>query len=146
MIKTTESMRHHCGQMARKMRQSQRDAITNMGVDVHAELVRVFERSSFRRSVFLNGELVAMGGVIGATLAPHGNVWLALSEDFAGRHRIAVAREALRWMFRLMETRTALTAICLLEDAPSWRFAQFLGFRPEQDFDNRTATIVCRRG
>lgn len=145
MIEIIEARRHHCGQMARAMRQSQRDAIRNIGVDVHAELVRVFGRSSFRRSVLSDGKLVAMGGVVGSSLAPHGNVWLALAEDFSTRHRVAATREAVRWIRRLMETRTTLTAICLLEDAPSWRFAHFLGFRSEQDFDRDCAMLVRRR-
>jgi hypothetical protein len=128
------------------MRRSQQDAIANVGVDVHAEMVRVFDRSSFRRSAFVDGKLVAMGGVVGSMLAPHGFVWLALAEDFSARHRIAVAREAKRWTGRLTETRTALTALCLLEDAPSWRFLQFLGFEPEpQSSESARAMLIYRR-
>jgi hypothetical protein len=55
MIAVVEAKRHHCGLMARRMRQSQGDAI---GIDVHREMVKVFERSSFRRSVFWKEELV----------------------------------------------------------------------------------------
>lgn len=62
-IEIVEAKRHHCGQMARRMRQSQGCAIARMGIDAHRELVRVFERSPFRRSVFQDGELVAMGGL-----------------------------------------------------------------------------------
>lgn len=145
MIEVVQSKRQHCGPMARRMRQSERDALVHAGVDPHRELVRVFERSSFRRSVFMNGELAAMGGVIGPAIAPHGYVWLALAEGFSTSRRVLVAREAVRWVRRLRKTRTALIAICLLEDAPSWRFLQFLGFESEQEFGPGHATLVHRR-
>jgi hypothetical protein len=146
MIEILEAKRHHCGMMVRKMRQVQGAAIAGIGVDPHREMVRVFERSSFRRSVFWNGELVAMGGVIGASLAPHGCVWLALGEEFVSNHPIAATRETLRWMRRLMQEKTALTAICLNGDGISRRFAEFLGFKDgEPEFSPDYSALVCRR-
>jgi hypothetical protein len=145
-IEIVEAKRHHCGQMARRMRQSQGCAIARMGIDAHRELVRVFERSPFRRSVFQDGELVAMGGVVGSALAPHGCVWLALGEDFAKNHPITVTREALRWTRRLMETKTALTAICLVGDGVSRRFADFLSFKDgEPELSPEYSTLVYSR-
>src|SRR5277367_6666541 len=146
MIAVVEAKRHHCGLMARRMRQSQGDAIAGIGVDPHREMVRVFERSSFRRSVFWDGELVAMGGVIGSALAPHGYVWLALGEGFARDHPVAATREALRWTRRLMKEKTALTAICLNGDGISRRFAEFLGFKDGgPEFSPEYAALVLRK-
>lgn len=82
MIEVVEAKRHHCGMMARRMRKVHRDILASGGVSAHRELIWVFGQSSFRRSVFFEGEIVAIGGITGSRLSTQGVAWLVLAEEF----------------------------------------------------------------
>lgn len=118
---------YHCGTMARSLRHEHRDLLLRMNVPVHRDLASAFGDSSWSRAFFLDGELVALGGVTGPALASDGSLWLALSE--AGlRHWGFIAREALRQVETLMEIKRELATIVLRDDRAALRFAYFLGF------------------
>lgn len=122
-----EGRPYHCGQMARMLRTQHRDLLLKMNVPVHRDLTSVFDDSSWTRSFFLDGELVAFGGVTGPAMATEGALWLALSQ--AGiSHWGHVARETLRQIEGLMEIKSHLVTIVLKEDMPAIRFAYFIGF------------------
>ena len=87
-IEVVEAKRHHCGAMARRMRKAHRDILASGGIDAHRELVMMFGQSSFRRSVFSKGKIVAMGGSREAgspRTASHGWFWRRNSETIPSR-------------------------------------------------------------
>jgi hypothetical protein len=143
-IEVLEAKRHHCGMMARRMRRVHRDILASGGIDAHRELVMMFSQSSFRRSVFSKGRIVAMGGITGSWLATHGVAWLVLAEEFRN-YPVTVVRHALRLLKQEMQTRSELAATILLEDDAALRFAVYLGFHVSHDDDGAPATDRASR-
>ena len=139
MIEVVEAKRHHCGAMARRMRKVHLDILASGGVSAHRELVWVFGQSSFRRSVFCEGKIVAMGGITGSQLSTQGVAWLVLAEEFRN-HPVTVVRHAKRLLKQEMRTRSELAVTILLEDDAAWRFAIYLGFHVSHDDDGAPAT------
>jgi hypothetical protein len=137
-IEVVEAKRHHCGAMARRMRKVHRDILASGGIDAHRELVMMFGQSSFRRSVFSDGKIVAMGGITGSWLATHGVAWLVLAEEFRN-YPVTVVRHALRLLKQEMRTRSELAATILLDDDAALRFAVYLGFHISHDGDGAPA-------
>ncbi len=127
-----EARLQHCGQMVRLMRREQREAIGRAGYDPHRELRARFDKSAIRRALLIDGHLAALGGVMGTLLAPHGFVWLVLSEE-ACRHPLALVRIARRELACVMATYRELATIVLADDAAARRFAIFLGFHVAED-------------
>jgi hypothetical protein len=127
-----EARPHHCGQMARIVRQEYRHRFEAMGFQPHRELRVEFDRSYFRRAWLIDGRLAALGGVAGTMAGSAGYVWLALSEAAMSKP-LAVVREAKRQLAEIMETKTAIQARILTDDEPARRFALFMGFRPASD-------------
>lgn len=122
----------HCGQMARALRAEHREVIARIGIDCHKELRARFNASSFRRAWLIDGQLAALGGVVGSKLSSCGMVWLALSH-VAGRFPLETVREARRQLAELMQTKRDLWTTILDDDAASKRFAIFLGFVPGEE-------------
>ena len=125
---------YHCGQMSRMLREEHRDLLLKMNVPVHRDLTAAFEDSSWSRAFFLDHELVALGGVTGPAMASDGALWLALSQGGI-KHWSHIAREALRQIEELMETKRHLVTIVLKEDMPAIRFAYFVGFGDAMTID-----------
>lgn len=122
-----EGRPYHCGQMARMLRHEHRDLLLKMHVPVHRDLASAFGDSSWSRAFFIDGKLLAFGGVTGPAMASEGALWLALSQD--GLHHWGhLARETLRQIEGIMETKSHLVTIVLKEDMPAIKFAYFIGF------------------
>lgn len=122
----------HCGQMIRKLRAEQRDAVIGLGMNPHKELRRAYDASSEAYAWIANRELIGLGGVVGTMLSSGGKIWLALAEA-ATRHPVAVAREAVRQIDRFMKTRDELVTTLLKDDGKSIKFAYLLGFEKDDD-------------
>lgn len=117
----------HCGQMARALRAEHREVIARIGIDCHKELRTRFNASSFRRAWLIDGQLAALGGVMGTKLAATGFIWLALA-GIASRYPIAVTKEARRQIDEIMNTKREVATTILSGDLAARRFAIFLGF------------------
>lgn len=122
-----EGRPYHCGQMARTLRHEHRDLLLKMHVPVHRDLTSAYSDSSWSRAFFLEGELMAFGGVTGPALASEGALWLALSQNGI-THWQHIARQCLRQIEDVMEIKSHLATIVLKEDMPAIRFAYFIGF------------------
>lgn len=129
-LEIVEARRHHCGVMARRMRHEHRAALIRLGADPHRELRACFDQSAFRKAWFIDGELAALGGVTGSTLATHGMIWLAVSER-ATRYPKAMIGEARRQIDTVMRAKHELSTKALGADGESLRFARRLGFHVE---------------
>lgn len=122
----------HCGQMIRKLRAEQREAVIGLGMNPHRELRRAYDCSAEAFAWIGDGELIGLGGVAGTLLSSGGKIWLALAET-ATRHPVAVAREAVRQIRRFMRTRDELVTTLLKDDGKSIKFAYLLGFEKDDD-------------
>jgi hypothetical protein len=143
-LEILEAKRHHCGMMARRMRKVHRDILESGGVSTHRELLWVFNQSSFRRSAFFEGKIVAMGGITGSRLSTQGVAWLVLAEEFR-THPITIVRHAERLLKQEMQTRSELAATILLGDDAALKFAAYLGFHVSDDGDGAPATDRASR-
>jgi hypothetical protein len=124
-FETIEARPYHCGQIVRRLRREHRAAI--VGINAHQEIRDRFLASSFRRAWLIDGELCALGGVVGGALSTVGYIWLVLSQR-ALDHPVAVVREARRQLDDIMATRHELAAVIIPQDKAALRFAIFLGF------------------
>lgn len=122
----------HCGQMCRMLRHEHREAVVRLGIDSHRQLRAMFEASSFRRSWMIDGQLAALGGVTGNSLAVTGFVWLALAEN-ARRYPVAIIKEARRQLDAIMVLKRELATTILNGDEAAKRLAIFLGFHVADD-------------
>jgi hypothetical protein len=134
--KIVPAMPWDCGQMVRKVRPEHRNAIRRLGMDPHRELRWAYDNSAEAFTWIINGQIAAIGGVVGTLASSSGRIWLALS-DVAARHPLAVAREAKRQIARFLGTREELVTTLIEEDAKSIKFAYCLGF--ERDDSDQMA-------
>lgn len=137
-----EAKRHHCGIMARAMRVNHQRVADMPIASLHREIASCFDQSHFRKAWLIDGNLAALGGVIGTLASPSGTVWLALTEK-ATRYPIAIIKEARRQLDRLMFTQREIVSTVLLDDAPARRMAIFLGFHVAHE---GTGSPACSRG
>lgn len=135
-----EAKAYHCGQVARRLRTSHVTALlaTDARMGVHREMRRCFDASCYARSWFIDGEIAAIGGVIATVASPNGFVWLALTQE-AGRHRVAMVKEARRQLAEVMRSKRELATTILSEDIEGQRFAAFLGFHVADDGNGERA-------
>jgi hypothetical protein len=129
-----EAKEHHCGKMARLLRQEHAAVLIGLGVRPHYELRSSFEHSSFRRAWFINGQLAAVGGVMGTAAESSGIVWLAVAR-WATRYKIAMLKEARKQIAEISTTKRSLQTLVFPADAASFRFAQRLGFHVREDIE-----------
>lgn len=118
---------HHCGQMSRLLRTEHHGALAKLGINTHRELRARYNESPFRKAWIVDGELAALGGVMGSTLATAGFVWLALSQR-ATRYPLAIVREARRQLDEIMLVKRELATTIINGDEAAKRLAIFLGF------------------
>lgn len=122
-----EARRHHCGKMARMLRQEHQRAALLVGLDTHRELRNCYDRSWYRRAWLIDGLLAGLGGVMGTMMAPAGFIWLALSER-ATRYPIEIVKEARRQLDFLMTVKRELHTTIVPSDEAALRLSVFLGF------------------
>ncbi len=118
---------HHVGQILRRMRAEETEAISQIGIAVHREMRHVLGASSFARAWMIDGRLAAIGGVTGMLASSEGHLWLVLSRE-ALRHPVAMLKEAKRQFSLAIETRRAVTTTVAVGDTAGLRFAGHFGF------------------
>ena len=123
----TECRRWHCGQMARRMRRADREAMLAVGCDPHREIVHRFQESAYRRAWLVDGELGAVGGVSGTLAASDGYIWMVVAES-ATRHALALARMTLGQLATVSLTFRSVVSLMMAADERAIEFARFLGF------------------
>lgn len=138
-----EAKPFHCGRMARRLRREHAQALVSIGLDPHQQIRRVFQSSSVRKVAFLDGELAAMGGVVGTLASPFGGVWLLLSNEIC-RHPRLVLEKAREQLEGLLGTRIELYTSLLLSDPAAVRFAVRLGFH--RDYEGGRGAAVSAAG
>lgn len=126
-VEIIEGKRHHCGQIARSLRAKHAKVLADRGIPVHQEIVDRFNDSAWVKAMLIDGRLVALGGVTGTLASGEGLVWLALSAE-SEKYPTAIAREGIRQMRDLMQTRSKIVTLISTADAPSVQFSYFLGF------------------
>jgi hypothetical protein len=137
---------HHCGKMCRRLRRAHQEAGLRLGLNSHAELQTALRESSFAKAYSADGELIALGGVMGTLIAPFGFVWLAITEEGARRYPITLAREARRQLDLIMATKVELATTIIGGDEAAKRLAVFLGFHVSHDGPGGPAfTRLARR-
>ena len=92
----------HCGQMVRRLRADQRDAMIAIGVDLHHSLRSNFDTSAFTRAWLIDGQLAALGGVTGPEISSTGYIWLAMSEQ-ATKFQVEAAKMVRRQLARALK-------------------------------------------
>lgn len=122
----------HVGRIARRLRIEHLRSAAMAGVDAHKELRACFDGSAFRKALFLDDTLIALGGVMGSLLSSTGYVWLAMTDE-AAKHPVAIARLARAQLDALSDSHVELATTLLADDAAARRFAIFLGFHVGED-------------
>lgn len=107
-------------------------ALSSRGFDPRRALHDAYVGSHYARTALLDGKPAVMWGVDGPLLGGSAKVWLALSDDI-GRLPVAIVREARRELAEMADAYGAIEAAVLPDDAPSVRFAAFLGFKERGD-------------
>ena len=134
-----ETQPWHIGQMARRLRHDHLRAVIKAGMSAHRELKASYEDSSFRRSLFVAGRLVALGGVRAPQASLTGYVWLALSEE-ASKYPILLVKLARQQLDEIMSTKRELATTLLDDDPAALRLAVFLGFHVQDEGDGSRAS------
>ena len=138
-----EAKRHHLGIMARRLRGEHRAAMIGLGMNIHRDMTTAFEHSCYRKAWLIDGDLAAIGGVMGSALASSGFVWLALS-DGAAKFPFAVAREIRRQINTAFQTRSELAATSICGDINAGRLLRWLGFEPNGELSGTQMNILRR--
>lgn len=123
-----EAKRFHCGRMARLLRREHAEILAASPRSIHQQLLDAFNASIVRRAWLLDGELVALVGMVGMLADDEGTIWLALSEQVSAARPIVVARTAQRFIDNMTRIRPVLTTDILSDDIKSRQLAAFLGF------------------
>lgn len=147
IAQVVEAKPQHCGQMVHSLRAEHRALMVRMGVRTHHEIRDRFAGSSLRKAMFIDGELIALGGLDAPMMSGHAYIWLALT-DAAKSHVVSVVREAERQIDELLLVRQTLASLVFAADKRSVDFARFLGFlRQEETVINGEVayTMVTRR-
>ena len=125
-----EAKPYHCGRMARLLRSQHRELVAGLGFDVHRELKNAFDRATIKKAWLVDGRLIALGGMETTLMSSDATVWLALSEE-AKKYPLSLMRMLKREIEIASGMKRALSTVLIRADAPSLRFAEFLGFEIE---------------
>jgi hypothetical protein len=117
----------HCGQMTRLLRHEHQRALVFLGINSHHELRACFDGSCYRRAWFIDGDLAALGGVLGNTISTTGFLWLAISER-ARKYPVEIVKESRRQIETILTMKHEVATTILGEDKAAMRLAVFLGF------------------
>jgi hypothetical protein len=119
--------RYHCGQISRRLRPQQREALERTGASMHHRLIHLFNLSEFKRTWMIDGEIGALFGVTGGWLEPCGYVWLVISNKGA-EYPVAFLRETRRQLDAMMASKRVLETTVIDGHDEALRLAAFLGF------------------
>jgi len=127
----------HCGQMVHLLAAERQQVIVFMGIaEAHRQMRACYNNAVQRRTWLIDGEIAALGGIIGSALSLHGYLWLAVSNR-AREYPLAFVKE----MRRQLDTATAsfrqLSATLVSNESDDvWRdmrFAAAFGFKASAD-------------
>lgn len=144
IIEIVEAQPYHCGQIARLLRPAQRIGVASRSADAHREISARYGASSYRKACFFDHRLAAVGGVLGTAAESGGLVWLAIAE-WATQQPRNLMRAAAAALSDIGRTKRRIGTFILIEDAPSFRFAQHLGFRVRRDADTPFESVLMER-
>lgn len=131
MIRIVDAERKHMVELAKRMRENDRNEIIGMGTDVKTALDITWRESLMTRAAFVDGELAAVWGVGGSALSGCGQPWMLTTPAFETVKFFAVRsamREIGRWLtvFPRLENHVDATY------RGACRFLEVLGFRLEE--------------
>ncbi len=138
-----EAKAHHCGQMARRMRPAQRQALIDLGIDPHQELRGAFDRSGWRAAWTLDGRLAGIAGIAGPMMGSVGHLWIAVTEE-AERLPVSVIRACRRQLTEIMATRSEIVTLVTAGDPVAYRFALYMGFAPFRAVEPTPGRVAMR--
>lgn len=122
----------HCGQIIRRLRFEHQIALNRVGRDAHADLRATFDESSYRKAVYIDGRLAAVGGSTGQLASAMSYVWMALTEE-ATQHPMILLRIIREQLNIIMLTKREIALTIIGGDEAATRLAVFLGFHVEDD-------------
>jgi hypothetical protein len=117
----------HCGGMVPRLRREHLEAVARTGMDAHRELRSMYDQSSYRRALLMNGQLAGLGGVTGGLASATGFAWVVLTEA-ATRYPLVLLRRIMRELDGVMATKRELATTVIGGDEAALRMAIFLGF------------------
>lgn len=138
-----EAKPYHCGRIVRMLRREHQNAMTIIGQKAHHELRTCFDHSAFRRAWLIDGQLAAVGGVVGTSLSSAGYIWLALTQE-ATKYPVAVFKEAKTQLREILQVKRKLVTTTYCDDATATRFAERLGFERREQSDQTIGWMISR--
>ena len=139
-----QASRHHCGQMARKLRREHEEGSRAIGLGTHEGICVAFLMSSETRAWMIDGRLAAVGGLIDTFASSTGVIWLAVAQS-ATRYPVAMFKTAREWLRIFGQNKRVLRITVILADKPSIRFAESLGFYPSGEVTEDGAIGVMQK-
>lgn len=126
-IEVIETKPQHIRELSKKLQAIDVRTAERLGLKPHVALWRAYKKSLFCRTAFINGELVAIWGVVGTFLGPVGYPWLIMSpvaQDFPLKVAFRYRKE-LKEMLKLFPK---LVDMVDAEHAKSLRLLKIMGF------------------
>lgn len=130
MFDVEDAKPYHAGMIARRMRDSHRDALLALGFNrqaAHRSLSCSLADSVIARAAFHDGSLMAIGGVCGTLASREGFLWIVACED-VGEHKLAFVRAAKAELLVCANRFSVLRTGIIAADIRSVAFARAMGF------------------
>lgn len=128
LYETVDVTSDHIADIVGKLRQEDGETEALLGIDIHEKLSLICDRSKYRKSWLVDGNLAAMGGVLDASASPGiGHLWLTMTRK-AKQHVSPLFRTVSAEMADIMKTGDFHTTIVRADEA-RWAFARHCGFR-----------------
>jgi hypothetical protein len=111
------------------MTQAERDGIKAINTTPRRLIRWLLGQSCYSRAraALLDGDPIALWGLMGTALATTGHIWFSVTTEARAR-RFTLVREAAREIEGLFQTKLALESLVLADDNRAVRFLQFMGF------------------
>lgn len=142
-ISVVDMKRHHCGIMARKIRKEQLHPTIQDNGGIHQIIVNHFKKSDFGKSIFFNGELIAMGGIQKSFLEQDSFVWLSISDKLRNL-KFAVILQTIRAIKKYIKNEKHILSIINTTDETSVKFAKFFGFYKVNNEENKGDFVIMK--
>jgi hypothetical protein len=127
----------HCGQMVHLLAVEKQCVIARLGMpEAHRQMRQCFDGAVQRRAWLIDGEIAALGGIIGSPLSLHGYLWLAVSNR-ARKYPLSFIKEMRRQLDAATASFRQLSATLVSNESDDvWRdmrFAAAFGFKASAD-------------
>ena len=144
MFEVVRTSPHYIRPMARRMRAAAAVSLQGYGFDPRRALHRVVLDSAYCRTAKVDGEVVAMWGIVAPVLASTAYVWLVMSDEIAKVPRFVV-QTAKEELAEMMETYEEVATTVLPDDEAAIRFALYLGFHDNDDEEPASHKVRAQR-